>query len=84
MFSLSDTSQKTNDVYLKLLREKNISQKIKYVSSISSFIINLSKKTIKNSNPGFNKQDVDLLFVKINYGNNIYEKLKKHFSIKNG
>ena len=80
-----DTSRQFEDIYLNLIRQRTITQKFKQVESISSLVIRLSKKAIRDANPTFSKTDLDLLFIKLNYGDALHDKLKKYFSkLQNG
>jgi len=65
------------------LRNKTIAQKIKQIESISSFVIGLSKKAIRDANPTLSKLELNLLFVKLHYGDALYIKIKNYLEEKN-
>jgi len=44
--------------------------------SLSSTVINLSKRAINRANPNKDKTELDLIFVKLHYGNELADKLK--------
>jgi|WetSurMetagenome_2_1015567.scaffolds.fasta_scaffold86954_2 hypothetical protein len=75
-----DTSKQFEDIYLNLLSKRTIPEKFKLIESISSLVIRLSKKAIRDANPTLSKTDLDLLFIKLNYGDVLHDKLKKYFN----
>ncbi|MEO6694390.1 MAG: hypothetical protein ABIY50_04675 [Ignavibacteria bacterium] len=72
----SDTNPKAETLLIEMIRELNTSQRISKALSLSSSIINLSKRAIERANPNKDKSELDLLFVKLHYGNELADKLK--------
>ena len=75
---LSDTNQKAEKVLIDLIRQKSTSERLRQMESISSLVMQLSKRAIARNNKGKIKQELDLLFVKINYGEELYEKVRNY------
>lgn len=74
----SDTSIKTEEVLINLIRQKSISERISKVLSLSSFIIKISKRAIARANPDKSERELDLLFIKYHYGNDLESKVKRY------
>lgn len=71
-----DTSKQFEEIYINLLRKKSVVQKLKQMEDISSFVLRLSKKAIREANLTLNEDELRLLFVKLSYGDELYNKLK--------
>ncbi len=74
--SLSDTDPKIEKVLIDLIKQKSIPERLKQTTSFSSLIINLSKRAIARRNVGKNKQELDLIFVNLHYGETLAEKVR--------
>jgi|WetSurMetagenome_2_1015567.scaffolds.fasta_scaffold1681315_1 hypothetical protein len=74
--SLSDTNPKIEDIQINLMRKMNIRQKFSLIKSLSSLTISLSKRAIARRKPKLSKLEQDLLFVKYNYGEDLYKKVR--------
>jgi len=72
----SDTNPKVEIQLIEMIRKLNTSQRLLKTLSLSSSIINLSKRAINRANPNKDKSECDLLFVKFHYGNELAHKLK--------
>lgn len=75
---LSDTNQKIEKVLIDLIRQKSIPARLKQMESLTSLVIQLSKRAIARSNIGMNKRGLDLLFVKFHYGEELSDKVHQH------
>jgi|WetSurMetagenome_2_1015567.scaffolds.fasta_scaffold590746_1 hypothetical protein len=78
---LTDTSSKFAEKYLALQRNKNIAEKLSQVDAMRSFIINLSKNRIKHFYPALDQKDVDLIFIKYNFGEKIAEAVRNYVRV---
>ncbi len=78
---LSDTSPEAEKVLIDLIRSKSVPERLSRVFSMSSLAIRLSKRAIARRNPGLTKKELDLLFVKYHYGEDIYNRIK-HYLLK--
>ena len=74
--NLSDTNPKIEAIQIKLLKQKTFSQKFSLIESLSSLTINLSKRAIIRKNPHLTTPELNLLFVKFNYGEDLYKKVR--------
>ena len=74
--NVNDTNQKVESILIEMLRKLTISQRLAKTLSFSSSVINLSKRTIYRANPGKSKSELDLIFVRLHYGNELADKLK--------
>ncbi len=77
---LSDTDPKIEKVLINLIRQKSVPQKLSVMASLCSLTINLSKRAIARNNPGKSKMELDLLFVKYNYGDDLYNNVRNYVS----
>lgn len=75
---LSDTNKKAGKVLIDLIRQRNISERLRQMQSLTSLIMRLSKRAIARNNEGKTKRELDLLFVKLNYGEELYEKVRDY------
>ncbi|MFO7448286.1 MAG: hypothetical protein R6W90_18145 [Ignavibacteriaceae bacterium] len=53
------------------------------MQSLSSMTIQLAKRAIKRANPQISKDEVDLLFIKYHYGEDLYKKVKLYIDVNN-
>lgn len=72
---ISDTSVQIDEEYAKLLRNCSMSEKIMRVFEMSSWAMNLAKRAIARSNPGWSDEEINLYFVKIFYGDSLWQKI---------
>ncbi|MCH7770235.1 MAG: hypothetical protein IIA49_04355, partial [Bacteroidetes bacterium] len=73
----SDTNPEAEKVLINLIRSKSIPERLSRLVSLSSLTIRLSKRGIARANPGKSKHELDLLFVKLHYGETLFKKLKQ-------
>ena len=74
-----DTNPIVEKVLIEMIQKKSISQRLSTMQSLSSFTICLSKRAIARANPNCTKRELDLLFVKYNYGDDLYHRISKFF-----
>ena len=53
-------------------------QKIAQLRSLTSLVIGLSRRAIARENPHLNHHDVDMLWVELNYGQDLAQRLSKY------
>ena len=78
--SLSDTNPKAEEKLINILRESSVSKNLSLAFSLSSLTRQLSYRALVRKNPGASEQEVNLLFVRLNYGETLAEKLKDYYS----
>ena len=78
MNKLSDTNSKITDIQFELIKKASPQKRFYLTCSLTQTVRELSRRAIKKANPGLNKRELDLLFVKYHYGIDLYYKLKKY------
>ncbi|MBN2424621.1 MAG: hypothetical protein JXR46_00410 [Calditrichaceae bacterium] len=79
-----DTNIEAEKVLIELARKAGPARKFAQVSSISGLIMALSRRAIERANPNLSKQQIDILFVRYHYGNDLADRLEKYLlEIKN-
>lgn len=71
-----DTNLAVEIKLIDMIRKLTTSQRMLKSFSLSSTVINLSKRAINRANPNKDKTELDLIFVKLHYGNELADKLK--------
>lgn len=74
----SETNPKTEETLISLLRGKSISERLAQLASLTSLTINLSKRAIERANTKMNKRELDLLFIKYHYGEDLCDKVNEY------
>lgn len=77
-----DTNPEIERIRIQLLKEAGPQKRFSITASLISTVINLSKRAIARANPGLNKRELDLLFVKYNYGIELEKRLRKYLELK--
>jgi hypothetical protein len=77
---LSDTNSIAEKKLINILRESSVSRKLSLAFSLSSLTRQLSYRALVRKNPDASEQEINLLFVKVNYGEILANKLKLHYS----
>lgn len=75
-----DTDLRTEAFQIKLLRNANISERFNLMQALTSSVISFSKEAISKSNPKMSKEELDILFVKLNYGEKLANKLNNYLT----
>ena len=70
-----DTQVEAEDVLLGLLRSKSPVEKLGQVRSLSRLIIGLSRRAIARANCGKDPVELDLLFIRLHYGESLARKV---------
>ncbi|MFH1196090.1 MAG: hypothetical protein V1720_10270 [bacterium] len=78
-----DTNPEVEKVWITMLGKLSDEERFLKLISMSSTFVRLSKRTIAEVNPKLNKTELDLLFVKYNYGDEMAERLKKYLELRN-
>ena len=77
-----DTHPKAEAVLIGLIRQASVAKRISRMRSLSRTILRLSKRAIAKANPGLSKQELDILFVKIHYGEDLANRLRTYLEHK--
>lgn len=75
---MQDTNPKVEDVLINLIRQKSIPERLAQTESLTSLVIRLSKRAIARNNIGKDKRELDLLFIKLHYGEELAGKVRKY------
>jgi len=81
-YYLTDTKPEVEKFLFSLLQKSTSAARIFQVCSLTNMTINLSKRAIGRVNPDLCKKELDILFVKYHYGNELAEKLSDYFDLK--
>ena len=75
---LSDTHPDIEKIQIEQYRRITGAQKIAQMRSLSSFVIGLSRRGIARANPHLNPSEVDMLWVELNYGKDLANRLRSY------
>jgi len=64
----ADTAVRSEQVLLGLLRKKSPAEKIAQGRALSQLIIGLSRRALARANPEKSEAELDLLFIRLHYG----------------
>ncbi|MCH8127953.1 hypothetical protein IIC38_18685 [candidate division KSB1 bacterium] len=74
----SDTHPEVERILIDLTRKVTVAEKFSQVRELSNMAMQLSRRAIARANPGLSENEVDLLFVKYHYGDDVANRLKNH------
>ena len=74
-----DTNPETEKFLIELFKNATITKRLMQAASLTSLTIKLSKRAIARANPDKTKNELDIIFVKLNYGEVLAEKLNKYY-----
>jgi hypothetical protein len=72
----ADTHPSAEAVQIQLLRKAGSAKRAWLMRSLSQTMLRLSRRTIRQANPDLNEQELDLLFVKHCYGDELAQRLR--------
>ncbi len=75
-----DTHPKAEEVLIGLIRKATIAKRISRMRSLTRTILRLSKRAIAKANPGLSEQELNILFVRIHYGEDLANRLQKYLN----
>ena len=73
-----DTRPEAEEVLVGLLRSKSPSEKLSQVRSLSQMAIGLSRRAISRANRGKDPVELDLLFIRLHYGEPLARKVAEY------
>lgn len=77
-----DTSESAEKVLISLMQKASFSEKFSQIASLSQTVMRLSRRAIARANSDLSQQQIDLLFVSYNYGEELASKLGKYLDNK--
>ena len=78
MSRLDDTSPKIKEIQISLIRKAGVAERTTRMRSLSQTVVNLSRRAIARTHPGYNQREIDLIFVSLHYGDEIAHRLKSY------
>ena len=73
---LSDTHPEAARVQLELLRRASPAKRFALACSLTDTVLSLCRRALAEANPGLSKDKLDLLFVELNYGRELAERVR--------
>lgn len=64
----SDTDPRVEQIHIEMLRKAGGAKRASLAISLSETLISLSRRAIARANPDLSEEEQDLLFIAINYG----------------
>jgi hypothetical protein len=75
---LSDTHPDVEKVQIELLRRAGAAERLGMSLSLTATVVNRSRQTIANLNPGLNPQQLNIKCVELYYGKELAGRLRDH------
>ena len=75
---LTDTHPDIEKLQIDLARQATGAQKVAQMQSLTAMVIGLSRRAIARANPHLTPQEVELLWVELNYGKDLATRLRKY------
>jgi len=79
---ITDTPQHVEEIQISLLRKQSIAQKFTMVRSLSETAIALSKRAIARKNKDFDDIKINLMFIRLNYGDDLADRVSDYLNRK--
>ncbi|MEW6196147.1 MAG: hypothetical protein AB1521_13440 [Bacteroidota bacterium] len=79
----TDTNPEIEKVLITLLKKSTVSERLSQMFSLSSVVMGLSRRAIVRANPGCSEDELDLLFVKYNYGEELAKRFESFLNKRN-
>lgn len=79
---MNDTSLKAEQVQINLLRVAGVARRVELVRSVSSSVIEMSRRAIARCHPDWSEVEVKVEFVKLNYGEAIADRVRQRIGLK--
>ena len=74
----ADTDARSERVLLELLRKKSPADKVAQVRALSQLVIGLSRRALERANPGKSQTELDLLFIRLHYGEELARRVTEY------
>jgi hypothetical protein len=78
---MNDTSLKAEQVQINLLRAAGVARRVELVRSVSSSVIDMSRRAIARCHPDWSEVEVKVEFVKLNYGEAIADRVRQRIGL---
>lgn len=74
---LRDTRPEAERVLIESLRQRTLAQRLDIACTLSETMIRFSRKAIRESHPGISVEELNLLFIEFNYGQDLAERYQR-------
>jgi len=75
---LSDTDKKVEKILIDIIKQKSIPERLKQMGNLTSLVMQLSKRAIARNNIKKDKLELNMLFVKLHYGEELSNNVRRH------
>ena len=79
---LDDTHPKIREMQISLIRKAGIARRIMDMRSLSKTVVNLSRRAVSRRHPECSQQEIDLIFVRLHYGDDLAGRLRAYLDRK--
>ncbi len=73
----SDTHPEAEAVQMDLLRKASVAQRASMMRSLTRTAVASSRRVLQRARPGLDQRELDLLFVELNYGRELADRLRQ-------
>jgi hypothetical protein len=77
-----DTHPKAEEAQIALLRQASVAKRALWLRSLSQTVLRLSQRAIRKANPGLNERELQVLFVRYCYGDDLADHLQTYLNRK--
>lgn len=75
--TLTDTHPDAEAVQIELLRQASVERRLAICSSLTQAAIHQSRRALAQANPNLGQTELDLLFVRLQYGAELADELQR-------
>jgi hypothetical protein len=77
-----DTHPAAEKIQIDLLRKATPAKRFAIARALSEKVITLSRKAIRESHPGISEMEANLVFVELNYGQDVANRLRAYLAAR--
>ncbi len=81
---LDDTSPEEEKALIEWLRKKTPSQRLQLGLSLTQANLEHIREDIRQANPNASKEELDLIFVEVNYGKELADRVRTYLARRRG
>jgi hypothetical protein len=79
-----DTHPAAEKVQIDLLRKATPARRFAIARALTERVITLSRRAIRALHPGASEEEVNLVFVELNYGKELADSLRAYLAVRRG
>ena len=76
----TDTHPDAEAVQIESLRRVSVSQRVALMRSMTRMAVSSSRRACRRAHPELTERELDLLFVELNYGSDLAERLRRRLT----